>query len=183
MKITKLSILIILILCPLFSLQAFSQSVMGINFGSSEDEVYQALETRFSSLEIYKNAGKIDLLCKFDIGDVEFHSGSFEFQRQGKESYFNYAHFEKHYTINNVQSAIIERDHIVDLIISKYMDVRRFKNPQGYYCYLFGTNPKDKNEPLGVIILEKAKGNDGKTRIYLSINYGPIYYLDRSSDF
>lgn len=183
MKITKLSILIILILCPLFSLQAFSQSVMGINFGSSEDEVYQALEARFNSYEIDKSNGKIELLLGFNIGDVKFHYGSFEFQRQGKESYFNYAHFEKHYTLNNVKNAIIERDYIRDVIYSKYKEIRGYKNSQGYHCYHFGTDPKDENRYLGEITLSKLKGNDGKVRLYLCLDYGPIYYLDRSSDF
>lgn len=167
----------------MLSLQAHSQSVMGINFGSSEDEVYQALETRFNSYEIDKSKGKIELLLEFNIGDVNFHYGSFEFQRRGEESYFNYAHFEKHYTVNNVQSAIIEREYIRDVIYSKYKEIRRYKNSQGYYCYLFGTNPKNENRYLGEITLSKLKGKDGKVRLYLFLNYGPIYYIDKNSDF
>lgn len=175
--------LILLALFAAVSLQA--QSVLGIKFGSSYQEVYDALKERVKSYEISETDGNIEL-HSIEMGEVKFNYARFSFQRSGKSSFFNAAHFEKHYPLDDVEDAKFERDHLWSLIKEKYADDwadDNLINRQGFRFYAFGRNPQDKNEILGFIFLIRSKGKDGKERLYLSLDYGPIYYLDKASDF
>lgn len=84
------------------------------------------------------------------MGDFEFNYGSFEFQRSGSSSYFNYAYFERRFPINAIKTAKSSRDYLFSLLKDKYEDdyVWNYINDQGFKCYQFGTNPKDADKPL-----------------------------------
>ncbi|MBO4786197.1 MAG: hypothetical protein J5510_03935, partial [Prevotella sp.] len=121
----------------------------------------------------------------FYIGGFRFDSGDFNFQRAGGASYFYYADFQRHFETNNVEGAERSRDYLYSLLKDKYESdgLYEIENDQGFMCYLFGKNPRDASSRLGCIYLSRDKGKDGKTRLYLSLSYGPIYYVDKASDF
>lgn len=177
--------ILFLLLLLIFSIGCFSQSVLGIPMGSSFSTVKSQLQNRFGYSAVYDDNGDLIINSDFSMGDFEFNYGSFEFQRSGSSSYFNYAYFEKRFSISDVKSAKNARDYLFSLLKDKYEEeyIGSFINDQGFKCYQFGNDPKDSNRALGIIKLQKTQGKDGKMRLYLQLIYGPIYYIDRSSDF
>ena len=157
------------------------QSVLGIQFGSSYNNVKDKLESRFGSLNVIEDGGKITVLTPV-IGEYEFKSADFYFQRQGNITWLNSVYIQTWFTHSETERAKYMRDRLADDLREKY-DIEEYINKQGYKCYGFGTNPKDDNEWLGFLGISKDKGKDGKQRLYLSLIYGPIYYIERSSDF
>jgi hypothetical protein len=162
-----------------------AQSVMGIDFGSSYETVKSKLQERVGEFHFIESSGKLECLSGIALGGFDFDYADFEFQYGNGSSYFNYAYFEKRYTLDAVRIAIKDRDFLFSLLKDKYVSefVDNYTNEDGYKCYRFGLNPKDKESVLGQIILEKAEGKDGKKRLYLCLRYGPIYYIDKASDF
>lgn len=163
---------------------ANAQSVLGIRFGLSYSVVKRSLEDRFGEFSVHENKGVLKIY-DVEVGGFHFKYAEFDFQRNSGLSYFNYASFQTFYSATDIQTARDERDYLYSLLKDKYKNdyVEEYINKQGYKCYRFGTDPVDKNKALGRITLEKSKGKDGKTRLYLLLTYGPIYYLDKSSDF
>lgn len=161
-----------------------AQSVLGIKFGSSYSDVKEQLENRFGLYKTYDDGGS---LCMYNIymGDIEFNSAKFYFQYSGNKSWFNAAEFQKHYPASEVSAAKNTRDYLFTLIKDKYEDeyLEEFTNEQGFKCYKFGSNPYDESNVLGIIQLKRGKGKDGISRLYLFLNYLPISYVSKSSDF
>ena len=158
-----------------------AQSVLGIQFGSSYNDVKDKLEIRFGSLNVIEDGGKITVLTPV-IGEYEFKSADFYFQRQGSTTWLNNVFIQTWFSLTETERAKYMRDRLADDLGEKY-NIDEYTNKQGYKCYGFGTNPKDDNEWLGVLGLNKDKGKDGKQRLYLTLIYGPIYYIERSADF
>lgn len=162
----------------------YCQSVLGIPFGSDYLTVKYSLEDRFGKYKVYESSGDLNVY-DIQIGGFQFKIGEFSFQRSGSLSYFNFAMFQTHYATSDVEMAENERDWLYSLLKDKYADdyLEEYENDQGFKCYKFGTNPKDESKALGYITLDRSKGKDGKTRLYLVLRYGPIYYIDKGSDF
>lgn len=167
-----------------FFFECNAQSVLGIDFGSSYNDVKSALINRFGLINVLEDGGKIEIY-NLSMGDMDFDYAEFNFQRNGSASYFNGAHFESHYSLSDVSGVEIMRDNLYDTLADKYKKqyLGKYTNDQGFVCYKFGLNPRDSTTVLGTIQLEKSYGKDGKMRLYLSLDYGPIYYLDKASDF
>lgn len=158
--------------------------VCGIEFGSSYDHVKKKLEDRYGLYNVIENKGNLSIIDA-NVGEFKFNFLNFEFQREGNRSYFYYSCFSKYFQIKDFATAITIRDLLWNDIKRKYEDIyiEEYENSNGYRCYKFGINPLDSNRVLGLVTLEKAFGNDGEERIYLNLTYGPIYYIDQSSDF
>lgn len=75
------------------------------------------------------------------------------------------------------------RDYLYSIIKNKYTYLEEYVNDQGFKCYKFGINPLDDSRVLGLITLERAESKGGDIRLYLTLHYLPIYYIDKSSDF
>ena len=179
-----IKILVTLITILLSSNCVMAQSVLGIKFGSSYDDVLGYLSQRFGKYNVHKNETGLTVYnCK--LGDVSFHLGEFGFQYDNNNSYFNSATFQIHYELSESNAAKDTRDYIFSLLKEKYEDeyIEEYTNDEGYKCYKFGVNPFDEDMALGLITLERAKGKDGKSRLYVLLEYLPIYYLPKSSDF
>jgi hypothetical protein len=162
-----------------------AQSVLGIAFGSSYETVKSALVQRYGAGSVEDDNGVLKIYQNVNVGDYAFDYAHFDFQRQGSKSYFYFAHFEAHFPLGSSKEAIANRDYLFNLLKGKYMSdyVDSYINDQGYKCYKFGTNPRNNDMPLGYITLSKSVGNDRKERLYLDLEYGPIYYIDKSADF
>lgn len=155
----------------------FCQSVLNIPFGSSRSVVKKALVDRFGEYKVYGENENGELrMYDFNMGNFRFDSGRFEFQYSGSLSFFNFAEFQKHYKVDDVEGAKSDRDYLISLIIHKYQDdYHEFLNDQGFKCCGFGTNPRDDEKYLGIVSLSKDYGKDGIKRLYLTLSYGPIY--------
>lgn len=160
-----------------------AQSVLGIPFGSSYDETFSRLVNRYGYSTVHNDSGTIEL-DNFLMGGFEFHIGTLSFQFDQNRSYLNAASFQRWYELSDVARAKSDRDFLYSLLKDKYDgDAKEFTNEDGFKCYKFGTDPKDPSKWFGVIYLCKGKGKDSKERYYLFLDYGPIYYLDKGSDF
>lgn len=161
-----------------------AQSVLGIKFGSSYDEVKEQLENRFGYYSTHPSGGNI-VMSNISMGGVEFNLAEFGFQYKGNYSWFNSATFQKYFAVSETKDAKEVRDYLYSLIREKYEDeyLETFTNEEGFKCYKFGLNPYDDSKVLGIISLTKSKGKDGKQRLYLLLEYLPIWYLSKSSDF
>lgn len=175
---------VIIILLFFASITASAQSVLGIPFGSSYDGVKHMLEERIGEYKVIEDGGSLKVYG-ISIGGFEFKFGEFNFQYAGNLSYFNAASFQTYYSRNNVDVAKRDRDYLFSLLKNKYKDeyLEEYINEQGFKCYRFGTNPKDEYSSLGAIVLQRGKGNDGISRLYLHLVYFPIHYIDESYDF
>lgn len=166
------------------SMMSVAQSVLNIPFGMSYDYVKTALGNRFGDFKVSEIGGDL-IISDFYMGDVKFDYGRFEFQRNIKVSYFSRAYFEIRFHLNEVQSAKNIRDYLFNYIKEKYADdyVNSYTNEQGFKCYVFGTNPKNEDKILADLSIGKLRGKDGRMRLYLTLDYGPIFYLNNANDF
>ena len=167
-----------------FSAMANAQSVMGIKFGSSIETVKQQLEQRLGKYSVYEDNGTLRI-SDFTMGDFYFHFGIFRFQYDGNKSFMSEADFAIFSEINDIENMESKRDYLYSLLKNKYEDeyLEEFINEQGFKCYKFGVNPLDDSRVLGKISLFQAESRKGKEQLYLRLHYGPIYYIDKSSDF
>ena len=172
--------LILLALFAAVSLQA--QSVLGIKFGSSYQEVYDALKDQFPSHEIFEDENIIRMY-RIDNDVFFFDYALFSFQRLGKASYFHLAGFERYYALNNAKKAKEDRDDLWKIIRAKYANDKldSLINEDGFLCYRFGTNPKSKHHYLGLLFLNKCCVGEKKKRLILTLTYGPISYIDKTT--
>lgn len=170
---------VLYLLClPLYS---GAQSILGIPFGSSYQTTKECLESRFGSFKVREDGGKLIVLNPI-IGDHEFKAADFFFQRQGQATWLSEVFIQTWFDASDVSTAKYLRDELANVLREKY-NVNEYTNDTGFKCYGFGVNPKDDNKYLGTLGLMKSKGNDGKQRLYLTLSYGPIYYINKSSDF
>ena len=154
-------------------------SVMGIEFGSTYDDVKALLQERLGSTNIFEKSGKLWFTDVY-LGDFKFNSGELGFQFKGHRSWFNQAWFIRWWKGNETQQAKQSRDYLYSLIKDKYEDdyLDEYINEFGFKCYKFGVNPIDDTRVLGTISLTRIKGG-----LYLVLEYLPIYYLDKGADF
>lgn len=162
-------------------ISAQSQTILGIPFGSSYSTVKDGLKERFGEINVIEDGGQLTII-KPVIGGHEFSGAELFFQRRGQSSWLNRVFIQKIYPLSDVKYAKQFRDLLAEELKGKYY-VEDFIDNDGFKCYGFGTNPKNDDEYLGVLSVGKNKGKDGKTRIYLILDYGPIYYINKASDF
>lgn len=162
----------------------YAQSVLGIPFKSSYEKTLSTLQKRFGKFKVIEDKGTLQIY-EFLMGDFKFQTGDFKFQYNGDSSYLNAATFSNWYDLNQLDTAKKDRDFLYSLLKDKYEDeyLEEFTNDQGFKSYKFGLNPVDSSKVLGIITLEKSKGNDGKERYYIFLEYLPIHFLDKASDF
>ena len=174
------------------ALTANAQSVLGINFGSSYETVKEKLEQRFGRYSTKDDGGDI-IMTHIKMGGIDFNYAEFNFQYSpnSSTSWFNGASFQKFYSLNDVEAAKRDRDYLIAILKEKYHGkydgFSEYTNDQGFKCGRFGNDPTF-NAPgvsriLGYICIENSKGKDCITRLYLMLNYGPLEYIDRTSDF
>jgi len=86
--------------------------------------------------------------------------------------------------IGRGEAAEADVDALYSLLKQKYGDkCGTFNTGSFLRFYWFGENPKTSGEWLGSVVLTKGDANDGVPRLYLWLKYGPIYYIDKASDF
>lgn len=175
-----ISTLLLFIGCQL----SHAQSVLGIPFKSSYEKTKSSLEKRFGKYHVSEDNGKLAVYGLM-LGDFPFKTGDFMFQYQGDFTYFNAATFSNWYELNQLDIAKSDRDFLYSLLKDKYADefLEEYTNEQGFKCYKFGLNPVDDSKVLGLITLHRGAGKDGEERYYLMLDYLPIHYLDKASDF
>lgn len=107
------------------------------------------------------------------LGNLKFDYAVFFFQYENNRSYLHKVVFFAGFGEEGDKASIFEGQ-LIQKHKEIYRDFTSYDNKDGERRYKFGTNPKDENEPLGVIT---RRGNS------ILLIYGPIYYLPKSSDF
>lgn len=160
-----------------------SASVLGIEFGSNKSTVISKLRERFGYSNVTENNGIVEV-DNPSLGGFNFKYATFEFQYDNGKTYLSYANFETFYKIGQESIAKSDRDYLISLMKPKYKNsIGNYINEDRFKCYKFGTNPKDMSKALGLIRLKRDTGVDGIKRLYLILSYGPINYVDPSTDF
>lgn len=154
---------------------------MGIPLGTTYNEVKEMLETRYGEYHVFEDVGNLHLY-NILVGGFSFYTVDFNFQRLGYKMVLNEIVMQQLFNTNEFSKAKAMRESIAEVLREKY-NIQDIIGKDGIKFYAFGRNPKDKEKNLGFLFITKGKGNDGKTRYYLMLNYGPINYADRSADF
>ena len=162
----------------LISLSSIGQSVLGIPFGSSYDEVKLALIKRSVGDNMWEQDGRIVVTNGY-IGNIPFGLGTFYFQFKENKSYFSAASFAD--VELTATQAKAKRDEFAKVIKDKYSDsITEYVDDFGFKRYEFGKNPINVEKPLGTIfIFHNKNGNKYDPVLY----YGPINYIEPNSDF
>lgn len=159
----------------------YSQSILGVRFGSSYEDAKKTLEDRFGRY-IEEDKGNLTIY-DFDMGTFHFNSGTLCFQWKERGSKFFRAEFQKWSGTRNVESMKAEREYLKRLIASKY-EIFEFKNRQGFICYEFLGEESDGITIHGKISLERTRGKDNIERLYLFLIYYPIAeFIEENADF
>lgn len=161
-----------------------AQTVLGIALGSSYETVKTALEERYGKFNVKEVDGQLKIYG-LTMGEFHFDFGTFSFQRKGSQTYFSDAEFQKYYSPTDESIVKGDRDYLYSIIKDKYADeyLEEYVNEQGFKCYKFGLNPRDEDKVLGLIQVFRATSKGGEKHLYLRLEYGPIYYIDKASDF
>jgi len=166
------------------SLEMYAQdSVLGLNFGNSYSSVKTSLEDRYGKYSVYEDKGTLRIF-DISVGDYVFNMGEFDFQYSGSNSYFYYAEFQKNFSVNESSAAKNFREELRYTLSKKYNFCYQWQNEQGYKCYSLSTVSSDVvKSPDVTLLTSKSKSKGGKYYIYVTLYYGPHYFVDETSDF
>lgn len=172
------------ILCSASLSFMYAQSVLSIPFGSSYEHVKECLENRIGKFHVFEEGGNL-WTTDISLGDYKFHFGNFDFQHGNYGSYLSHACFSKHFDLDSKGAAIKFRDALKDILYNKYGEeyYEEYSNDDEFKCYKFGLNPKDESKVFVLLTTFKGESNAGKFYYYVNIDYGPVYYIDKDSDF
>lgn len=162
-----------LILSACVSEKQPNPTILGIEFGSSYEDVWSMLFHRFNSRAMEQTNRSI-WVNRVELGNFEFDYGDFRFQTKGYMSYLSEVELVSRFG-DDKEGALEFEQELGNMLRVKYKDFDIYYNKDGKKRYKFGVNPKDDKEPLGVL------GVDDENNVFLI--YGPIYYLPKSSDF
>lgn len=149
------------------SAQSSGLSVCGIRMGTPKSQAKAVLQDRFGKYDVHEDDGDL-LVIGGTVGGVFHKFLMFHFTWINGGPQFNGAQFDTPYELGEQKDAIECRDFIKSVYEEKY-DIEE-TTEDGFKCYYFGLG----NETFGSIWLSKAKSNDGKIRLHLTVNYwGP----------
>lgn len=147
-------------------------SVLGVEFGSSFNKTWRILSEWFEPEQM----AEIDSSIYIDdvtLGHFKFDNVIFSFQYDKQRSYLHKVVFFADFG-DDAEKASIFEGQLTQVHKREYKGLTQYQNELGERRYKFGVNPRDENEPLGVI---------GRKDNSIFVIYGPIYYLPKSSDF
>ena len=168
----------------MLTLSANAQSILGIKVGESYGKALEYLKRRYTIAPPVENGGNI-LLVELNLGGIYFNLGTLYFQWDtDAEATFSGAQFLKWTSVNDTQSMKRDRDYIKNILSSKYTVLSRI-NDQGFKCYIFASDEESGGIVMnGSLDLKRTKGNDGRERLYLSLEYAPeAVFIHHNSDF
>ena len=176
LKITIL-LFILSIHCDLFSQNM--PSVAGVEFGSTYEICKDILDMKFnggeSSYQSEKNA--LYYYGNISFGGETFDYVNFGFQSDGTRTYLNYIEFVSRFDIPDTEGAKKQRDRLLLTFKDKYEFRWSKPNDQGFYHYVLGYDPINKEDGFVVISTRKGKTKGGEYKIWTEVTYGPFYFV------
>lgn len=172
MRTKALSVFVFALLLVISGCRQPKPSVFGVEFGSSYHRTWQILSEWFEAENMHEVERSI-FVDDVSLGNLKFDYAVFFFQYGNNRSYLHKVVFFAGFEEESDKASIFEGQ-LIQMHKEIYRDLTLCGNKDGERRYKFGTNPKDENEPLGVIT---RRGNS------ILLIYGPIYYLPKSSDF
>lgn len=155
--------------------QRSETAVCGIKMGTEKSVAKKMLQERFGYASVSDDAGDI-FVFNGSAGGIKHKFMTFQFVWIDGSARFNGAIFSTPFELSEQKEAIKNREYLKSLYEQKYI-LREYKNDDGFKCYCFGESILDGLGivNLGVIEIHKAKGNDGKSRLYLDVAYFGSY--------
>lgn len=174
-------IIIFFIVYPI-TVKAQMPKVCGITFGRSYSFVEKELAKRYGEKA---NHNKDEIVYyDFAMGNFIFDSAHFCFQFGDMGiNYFYLAYFSANFNLEEKKEAQDFREKLAKLLSTKYLERNTRIDNKGELYYLFGVNPRDDDTYLILLNLEKAQSKGGEWYYYVTLQYGPINFINPNADF
>lgn len=177
--------IVIIVIC-IIALQVKAQglpSVAGVTFGQSYEQCKAELDNRYnggdSSLQSEKNT-----LYYYDImfAGEYFSCAIFYFQSCEYHSYLYYINFQKGFDLDELQLAKKKRDRLLNIYKKKYDYRWSGLADNGLKYYVLGHAWDNADKGFIVIDCDKTKTVSGKMKYWTNVYYGPINFIDPTSE-
>lgn len=157
-------------------------SVCGVTFGEDYLSVENKLQKRYGEKSISSSRNEI-IYYDFPMGNNNFNSVKFCFQydKNGK-SFFYGARFSLRFDLDNKSGAVLAREYISKTLSKKYGEKASTIGDDGIEYYFYGKHPFEDLYLISLYVV-KGKSNGGELFYYLTMEYGPIYFVDTNDDF
>jgi hypothetical protein len=182
----KKLLLIILLLNIAISTKCYSQempTVAGVELGSSYEQCKKVLDNRFNAgKDSYQLDSNTLYYTNINFANEPFDYVNFNFQSDGKRSYLYEIEFFQKFDLSNEEMAKYERDKLAKVYEEKYELRWTNKNKNGFEYYVLGHNPNNKDDGVIVIGTDKGKTGAGVMKLWTSVIYGPVNFINASDE-
>lgn len=157
-------------------------SVCGVTFGEDYSCVEKSLQKRYGEKSINSNRNEI-IYYDFPMGNNNFNSVKFCFQydKNGK-SFFYGARFSLRFDLDNKSGAVLAREYISKTLSKKYGEKASTIGDDGIEYYFYGEHPFEDIFLISLYVI-KGKSNGGELFYYLTMEYGPVNFINTDEDF
>lgn len=174
--------LIFCLLLHIFYIDVYAQDmpvVVGVEFGWSRSKCKSVLDKRFNNGEDSYQLNKKELVY-YDIGfaDETFNYVIFTFQNDGTYTYLSSILFNSRFDLDQAKYAKSQRDRLFNIFSSKYNYRWQGIDDDGFKYYVLGENPKNEKDGLIVISTGKGETNEGQIKLWTTVTYGPISFIN-----
>lgn len=162
-------VLFIFIFC-LYFLPLPAKTILNIEEGTTKTEAIRKLNKIYGYSNVTDKGSSIEIINPSFSG-FSFNLCEMFFDPINDDIRFNGALFQKWFDISDINQAKGMRDKLLTSLKDKYGNqvCVEFKNDQGFTCCEFGNF--EESDSTGVLELQRLKGNDGKERLYIFLNY------------
>lgn len=177
-------ILLSLMLLLLCSAKVLAQgvdypTVAGVTFGSSYRTCKQILDKKFNNgTDSYQSTPNTITYYQIRFANEYFNYCVFEFQTSGGNSYLSCVKFYQQYELSQVKYAKDSRDNLYKIYKNKYDFRWTWIDDDGFKYYVLGYNPNKPADGFIVISTSKGKTNGGDTKLWTTITYGPVDFVE-----
>ena len=163
----------------------YSQStrVCGVVFGMSYEKAEEILKKSHGEKSVLSDKDEL-VYYDFRMGNHTFNDATFYFQySEYGGSYFSEAVFSRHFDLDRKERAYNFMENVAYTLSLKYKNIISKYDDDGYKYYLCGSNPFNENEYLIELNIDKSKSKGGDYFYYVTLYYGPVNFVDPTSDF
>jgi len=157
--------------------------VVGVQFGWSLSKCKSILDKRFNNGEDSYQLNK-NVLTYYDIdfANETFNYVIFSFQNDGTHTYLSSILFNSRFNLDQAKYAKGQRDRLFEVFSKKYNYRWQGTDDNGYKYYVLGEDPKNKENGFIVISTGKGKTNKGETKLWTTVTYGPIPFINLNDE-
>ncbi|MCD8296489.1 MAG: hypothetical protein LUC88_02845 [Prevotella sp.] len=170
---------IFLLLCSICTKAQEMPSVASVTFGWSYEKCKEILDKKYNGGEnsLQFEANKLTYY-NVTFGNEHFDYVEFYFQSDAKNTYLYIIMFTTSFNDTEYVLLKAKKDRLYNMYNQKYGLRWEGTNDDGCNYYTFGHNPI--NDENGFVLMNEFKGtnNAGDQRLWLSIGYGPVNFVN-----